>query len=334
VRERTIFGLVILSLVLLGLGYWAAVGLDLMPAQAATRAVVVDNLFRFLLGVATVIFLIVEGALIYAVLRFRHRPGDETDAPPVHGSVSLELVWTFIPAVIVTVVAVYSYQVLAHIERPGANPRTVEVIARQFSWEFYYPDLDLSTTELHLPVDEPVRLMIRSEDVIHSFWVPEFRAKRDATPGQESELVVVPNRMGTYPIRCAELCGPGHAIMTSRVVVQTRSEFEEWVQNQVSLPGDPVEAGRVLFGRYGCNACHTLSDAGATGAVGPSLDGLGEAAGARRPGLSAEEYIRESILDPNAFIVPGFQAGLMPPNLGERLSPQELEILVTYLLGN
>ena len=332
-RERTIFALTVLTLVLLAAGYWVGTSLDLMPFQASTRSVVVDGLFRVLLGLATIIFLIVEGALVYAVLRFRRRPGDESDVAPVHGHTGLEVVWTLIPAVLVTGISVYSFMVLSEIERPPDDALVVEVTARQFSWEFHYPDIDLTVAEAHLPVNRPVRFLISSGDVIHSFWVPAFRAKRDATPGQVAELVIEPQTIGRYPVRCAELCGSGHAGMITEVVVETDPDFRSWVESQLAIPSDPIEAGRFLFARYGCAACHTLADAGATGVVGPPLDGMGERAATRVAGLDAAGYIRESILRPSAMVVPGFQDGLMPPTFGERLSPQELELLVNYLLG-
>lgn len=332
-RERTIFALTVLTLILLAVGYWAGAQVNLMPAEASTRAVLVDQLFRVLFGAATVIFLIVEGALVYAVLRFRRRADDASDAMPVHGHAALEVVWTLIPAVLVTVIGVYSFQVLSKIEQPVANPMVVEVTARQFSWEFYYPEFELTSVELHVPVNQPIRFQIGSGDVIHSFWVPAFRAKRDATPGQISELTIQPREIGRYPIRCAELCGAGHAGMITEVIVETDLDFQTWIESQLAIPTDPIEAGRFLMARYGCVACHTLADAGAVGVIGPPLDGIGETAATRVPGLDAEGYVRESILRPSAFVVPGFQDGLMPPNFGTRISVQELDILVNYLLA-
>ncbi|MDX1600830.1 MAG: cytochrome c oxidase subunit II [Anaerolineales bacterium] len=332
-RERNIFILTIIALVLVGLGFAASAGVNLMPTQAAERAEIVDQLFRVMIGVATVIFLIVEGALIYAVFRFRAEEGDESDAAPVHGNVGLEIVWTLIPAVIVVVIGVYAFRVLSAVEAPSSNEMIVEVTGRQFSWEFNYPEQDLTSSELHLVVGRPVRFEITSEDVIHSFWIPAFRAKQDATPGQISELVVTPNREGTYAARCAELCGAGHADMVTQVVVESEGDFEAWVQELTSLPEDPTEAGRFVFDNYGCAACHTLEDVGATGTVGPELDGIGERAAARVEGLSAEEYLRESIVDPNAHIVEGFDAGVMPQDFGERMRSEELDALVNYLLN-
>ena len=331
---RRIATLVIVAVALLGLGFLASRTINLMPAQASTRAVLVDELFRGLLGVATVIFLIVQGGLLYAVIRFRRRPGDETDGPPVHGNSRLELVWTLVPAVIVALIAFYSFRVLAASEQPEDAPLIVEVSARQFVWQFRYPEAGVTSAELHLPVGRQVRFEITSDDVIHSFWIPEFRVKRDATPGQVAELLVTPSQIGRYAIRCAELCGPGHATMTSEAVVESAADFATWLAGlrAQAAPADAAQAARVLFERYGCYGCHTLADAQASGTVGPALDGIGERASSRVVGLDAEAYIRQSILEPSAFVVPDYPDGLMPPNFGERMTPGEIDSLVGYLL--
>lgn len=343
-RERTILTVIVISLVLIAIGYLVATQIDLsalLPVQASSRSVIVDQLFRILMGIATVIFLVVEGALIYAVIRFRKAPGDESDAAPIHGNNALEIIWTFIPAVIVAVIGVYSYQVLTEIERPGEEPLVVEVTARQFFWEFYYPEADVSSQILHLPLGKTVHFQITSEDVIHSFWVPEFRVKQDATPGQISELIVTPTKVGRYPIRCAELCGPGHAAMTSEVVVEEQADFERWLRGDIVAGATPAgqaqpesadQTGRALFVDLGCSACHSLQNAGATGIVGPALDGIGQAAAGRVADLDAEEYLRQSLLEPDAHIVDGFTGNLMPNDYDERLSEEQISTLVDYLL--
>lgn len=349
-KERNLFAIIVLSLVLIAVGYLVATSVDLswlMPAQASERAVLVDRLFRFMMGIATVVFLIVEGALIYAVLRFRQKPGDESDARPVHGNYTLEIVWTLIPAVIVAVIGVYSYRVLTEVERVPDDPLVVRVISQQFSWRFEYPESGVSANVLHLPVDRPVQFQIESRDVIHSFWVPEFRVKRDATPGQIDELVLTPSQIGRYPIRCAELCGPGHAAMVSEVIVESEEDFQAWIEAggvEVldagkgvpagdTLPDDPLAAGRVIFTKYGCGACHTLDEAKTGGIVGPSLSDIGRVAAERLQGVSAVDYIRSSIVETDAFVVDGYPSGVMPNDFGERMTPEELDVLVEYLLS-
>jgi cytochrome c oxidase subunit 2 len=353
VKERTIFALVIVTIFVLAAGYLVAANLNLMPEAASSRAKLVDQLAQILIGVSTVVFLIVEGALIYAVIRFRKKKGDETDAVPFHGNNTLEIVWTLIPAIIVVFISFYSFQVLADIEQPASDELVVEVVGRQFVWEFRYPDYDLTTQELHLPVGMPVRFEITSEDVIHSFWVPEFRAKRDATPGQISELLITPTVLGVYPIRCAELCGAGHAAMNAQVFVESDSDFKAWIERKTGVSdgstktdetlvedtesdgSDPValsSEGRSLFLDLGCGACHTLLDASTVGLLGPSLDGFSQIAPARVLGEEAIAYTKASLVDPDLYIVDGYPSGIMPRDFGERLSVEEIEALISYLL--
>jgi cytochrome c oxidase subunit 2 len=329
VRERTLFLSAIVGIVLIGAGLLVASQANVMPPEASTRAVAVDQLFRILLGISTVIFLLVEGALVFAVLRFRRRAGDDREGPAIHGNTSLEILWTLIPAAIVVVIGIYAFQVLAAIEQPGLGPRVVEVVSSQFSWQFRYPEADVQTTELHLPVGQPVVFQITSRDVIHSFWVPAFRAKRDATPGQISELSMTPIEIGRFPIRCAELCGAGHAIMTSDVVVEPPETFDAWMAQQQAMANDPAQ----IFSTMGCGACHTLTAAGTAGTIGPALDELAANAGGRQPGMTAEAYVEESIVSPDAHVVPGFPPGVMPKDFGQRLTPDQLQRLVAFLLG-
>lgn len=232
VRERSILALILISFALLAVGYLAATQLDLLPDLTAGRAVEVDSLFRIMIGIATVVFLVVEGALVYAIIRFRKREGEEGDGKPYHGNNTLEAIWTVIPAIIVIAIGLMSFNVLSSIERTDTDELVVEVIGKQFVWEFHYPEHGVTSSELHLPIDRPARLEITSADVIHSFWVPNFLAKRDATPGRIAELRITPTELGEFPIRCAELCGAGHAIMNSVVIVQSEPEFEAWLEGQ------------------------------------------------------------------------------------------------------
>lgn len=328
-RERNLFLGALVAIGLVTAGVVVATQADLLLPPASTRAVLVDQLFRVLLGISTVIFLLVEGALVYAIVRFRRRAGDDADGPPIHGNASLEILWTLIPAAVVVIIGVYSFQVLQAVEVPGNRPMVVEVVGRQFAWEFRYPAQNLTSSELHLPVDEPVLFQITSEDVIHSFWIPDFRAKRDATPGQVSALSITPTETGRFPIRCAELCGAGHTVMTAEVVVESSEDFQAWLTSRAGLANEPTQ----VFADFGCGGCHVLSAVGAAGVVGPSLDGIGTTAATRVPGLSAGDYLEQSILQPDAFIVPGFQPGLMPKNFGERMTPEQLQSLVEFLEG-
>lgn len=311
----------------------------ILKNAASVQGLQIDILFSVFLGLATAIFVIVQGFLLYSIVRFARSPDDESDGPPMRGNTRLEILWTTIPALIVVGISIYSYQILVDIDRPQSDQMIVEVTGRQYSWEFYYPEYDLKTTELHTPLGRQVLLRLTSADVNHAFWVPEMRMKKDAIGGKITETRITPTELGNYPIVCAELCGAGHAVMRSQVVVQSSSEFQTWVQAQVgakqlaaAAPLDPQAYGKQLFNQYGCNACHKLTDAGATGAVGPGLDGMGGRAGNSVPGQSAEEYLRLAIVKPTAYLVPNFQP-IMPGDYGQRMSDKEIEAMVQYLLG-
>ena len=306
---------------------------------ASTEGTLIDTLFGITLGVATAVFVIVQGFLLYAIIRFGRQEGDETDAVPVRGNVRLEIFWTAIPAIVILIIGLLSYQVLAAIERPQADQLIVEVKAIQYAWQFYYPEQDITTSELHIPQNRQVHLKLRSNDVIHSFWVPAFRIKKDVMPDRVTETFITGTELGTYPVVCTELCGAGHAVMRSQVVVESDANFQAWLASQgvakqqaaAAAAADPLAAGKQAFNVYGCNACHALASAAAVGALGPKLDGIGTRAGTTVAGQSAEEYIKTSILKPAAYMAPGF-ADLMPKDYEQRITPADLDALVKYLL--
>ncbi len=323
-------GAAIFTLIVILGGLLAGLLVRLMPPGASVEAGPIDLLFNQMLGISTAIFVLVESILIYAAIRFRRKKNDPRDGLPIQGSNRLEIAWTVIPTLIVLWLGTVSFQLLQDLRSPAPDAMVIDVISRQFQFEFYYPDLDRTTLDLIVPVDQPIRLKITSNDILHSFWVPAFRIKQDAIPRVETELFFTANKVGTYPIRCAELCGAGHAQMgfVNNVVVQQASEFTAWATGERAAVLDPVE----LFALYGCVACHELASANATGQVGPSLNGIGGRAANQQPGVSAEDYIRQSILMPNAYIVGGFAENIMPKDFGQRMDPPELDALVSYLL--
>lgn len=332
--RAAIIGIAILAVVL---GFLAGRFNPLLFNSASVEGGQVDTLFSVLLGIATTIFVIVQGGLLYSIIRFRRQPGDETEGEFTHGHTGLEILWTAIPAVLVTSISIYSYSVLVGIERPAPDAIAIEVTGRQFQWQFYYPDQDLQTTELHVPIGRQIYVKLHSADVIHSFWIPAFRVKKDAMPDRVTELRFTPDKDGMYPIVCSRICGVGHAAMRANLVVQEPAEFEAWLKEQTGttaqVPADPIVLGRQMFQKNGCGACHMLADAGGAGTAGPTLTHIGTQAGNMVPGQSADQYIHESIVNPNAFIVPGFQSNIMPKDFGQRLSDQELQALVQYLLA-
>ncbi|MBM3666120.1 MAG: cytochrome c oxidase subunit II [Actinobacteria bacterium] len=215
--------------------------------QASTAAADIDRLLDVAIVLSSFVFWIVMVPLFYAIYRWRAKPGDEGDGEPIHGNTRLEIIWTVIPTVIVLGLAGYSWVVLDDIEasEPGAIPITVT--GQQFAWSFTYPEQNVQADELHVVEDRQVEVTMRALDVLHSFWVPEWRIKRDAVPGApgasiDDDFVVTPDRAGEFSLVCTELCGLGHTTMRAPVVVhETRAEFDRWISEQDPIPSDQPE---------------------------------------------------------------------------------------------
>jgi cytochrome c oxidase subunit 2 len=356
-------GVAILLPIALVIPWWPAKG----SAQAAN-----DHTLYTVLLIATVpIFVLVETVVVFSVWKFRMRPGDEDkDGPPIHGNTRLEVVWTVLPAVLILGLVTYAYTVLHKNEKHHAGEMLVNVTARQFTFEFSYPGLGGKTIvspELYLPNNKPVVFKLRSLDVVHSFFVPEFSEKIDAVPGIVTTLRVTPRRLGTYPAECTELCGAGHSLMRETVHVVTPSAFESWVRSQKANAPPPVgsppaeaaqyaapinsasssvpagasatsaAAGKAVFtGSSGCTGCHTLAAAGATGTIGPDLDkrlrsDCATAQSKQIRGATLQKCIYTAITSPYKYLPSGYHAGIMPPNFAHTLTSTQIQALVSFL---
>jgi len=301
-----------------------AVFIPWLPPPDSTQAHKVDDVYWFVTIICMAIFALVAGVSVYAIWKFRAAPDDEEDGSPIHGHTGLEVVWTAVPAALVTAISIYSGVVLTQIERIPAEHRVIEVTAQQFAWSFTYPESKVTSGQLALPVNQPVELKLTAKDVIHSFWVPQWRMKKDAVPGIETNVIVTPTKLGTFTVICTELCGLGHAAMRAQALVLTQAGFVRWLNKEKQAAAASGSAqGKTLFTQQ-CGTCHTLADAGTTAEVGPDLDKV-------LAGKSAD-FIRESIVKPNAEIAPGFQPNVMPGTFGQLLSQQQLDSLVKYLL--
>jgi cytochrome c oxidase subunit 2 len=204
-----------------------------LPEPASREAGRIDFVFWFVTGICIFVFSIVAAVSVFAVLKFRRKPDDDSDGPPIHGHTGLEILWTAVPTLLVTAIAVVSAIVLAKDDAQGANPLRIEVTAQQFFWSYRYPGYgNKESGVLRLPVDRSVVLRMTAKDVIHSFWVPEFRQKQDVVPGIHPTLHITPDKVGTYPVICTELCGVGHALMRSRVIVMKGDAFERWASRK------------------------------------------------------------------------------------------------------
>lgn len=200
--------------------------------EASTAAPKIDDLLNVMIVISAFVFSLVCVMLFYALWKFKAKPGDESDGEPIHGNTRLEVAWTLIPTIIVLFGAGYSWSVLNDIEAKAENPLTVDVFSQQFAWSFGYPGkgMKFSEGELHVPVNRQVQFKMHSLDVIHSFWVPEWRVKKDNVPGITTTATVTPDKVGTYQLICTELCGFGHAAMRAEVVVEPPGKFREWVE--------------------------------------------------------------------------------------------------------
>ncbi len=199
--------------------------------EASTAAPKIDQLLNVMIVLSSFVFSLVVVMLFYALWKFKAKPGDESDGEPIHGNTRLEVAWTVIPTIIVLFGAGYSWSVLNDIETLDKNPLTVDVFSQQYAWSFGYPGKGdvWSQGELHVPLDRQVQFKMHSQDVIHSFWVPEWRIKKDNVPGITTTAIVTPDKLGTYQLICTELCGFGHASMRAKVVVEKPADFRKWV---------------------------------------------------------------------------------------------------------
>jgi cytochrome c oxidase subunit II len=308
------------------------------PVAASVQADRQDEIYLWLMVMASFIFFIVVVFLVYSMVAFRARPGQEDmDGPPIHGHTLLEIVWTAIPTIIVVGFAVYGGIVLSRNEAAASDRLIVNVTGHEFAWTFQYPDSKVTSGYLELPVGRQVEFHITSprNDVIHDFYVPAFRVKEDAVPGIVTKLWVTPTRLGTYAVVCNELCGIGHSQMRSIVNVVPPARFAAWLRQQkaaASAPppsGGPVNASAVFS--QDCGSCHTLSAAGTTGTVGPNLDNLAADATKYGQGASEQQYVHDSIVDPGKVVVQGYPPNVMPATFGSTLSSAQIDALVKLL---
>jgi cytochrome c oxidase subunit II len=228
-RSRHTVPLLILTLIIGGATVAVALAIDWIPVQASDQAGRVDTLLWFVVWASIVIFTLVTVVVVYCALRFRAKPDDDSDGPPIHGNTRLEIVWTIVPAVLLAIMAVWAYLVLSDNEALASDRLVVEVTAQQFAWEFVNREAGIASGDMRVPVGRQVELEMRSKDVIHDFYVKEFRVKQDVVPGITTRLIWNPDRVGTYQVICAELCGVGHGVMRGRVIVMEPDDYETWL---------------------------------------------------------------------------------------------------------
>ncbi len=309
---------------------------DLLPQLTSLQGARIDALMRVLFIVSSIAFSLVISFLLYSVFAFRRRPGDMEDATPVHGNTALEIAWTVVPLVVVLGLAGYATDILLDITRaPSEDELVIDVVGQQWSWSFDYVEYGVVSPELVMPLNRPALFNIRSVDVIHSFWVPEFRIKMDAIPGILNEARVTPTEVGDYTAYCSELCGTAHAYMTAPVRVIQGAAFDEWMGEQQAMAQAAQEgeaSGDQYAQTFGCTGCHS-TDGNAL--VGPTFRGL---YGSQRTfedgtsGMADEAYLRRSILDPGAQVVQGF-SDVMRKDYADEITAEQIDVLIEFIVG-
>ena len=303
----------------------------LTPAGPNSEAIA--NVFTIVLVMATVVFVVVEGLIVYSALRFRRKAKDSSEPVQVHGNTKAEIAWTILPALIVVTLFVLALQTLQTLDtKPAAaaEQMTVKVIGHRFWWEYQYPDLGITTaTDLVIPIGKVVNLEITSGDVIHSFWIPQLNGKTDAFPNHINTTWIMANAPGFYYGQCAELCGPSHANMRAVVIAKSPEEFDQWVKEQQAGSVQPTEVlaqqGQQLFMTGACIGCHTINGTAAQGKVGPNLTHLASRTGIAGGSLTnTEGNIKRWLANP-----PAVKPDSVMPNLN--LSQADIAALTAYL---
>jgi cytochrome c oxidase subunit 2 len=240
--------------------------IGLLPAEASTQSVEIDRLFGVHIWLVSALFSLIMVVMLYSLIVFRRRKGETGDGAYITGNTTLEVLWTAIPLLAVIILAYIGGKSLGIIRRIDPSAMQVKVISGQWFWRYQYPDYGVTTTDLYLPVGRQIKLEMTSNDVLHSFWVPEFRVKQDLVPGRTTELRITPTLIGDYKVRCAELCGASHAYMEGLVRVVSQGDFDKWISEQQSAaPMDPVLRGQQLAQQLGCSNCHSVDGSKKTG---------------------------------------------------------------------
>lgn len=301
----------------------------LTPEVASTFASKVDSISYFILLVSAFFFFLIVFAMLYFVIKYR-RKNESVATSQVDHNFNLEVVWTVIPSILVMIMFVWGFQVYLEMSIPPKDAIEVKVTGQKWFWTFDYANGASSPGELVVPINMPVKALISSKDVLHSFYVPAFRTKMDALPNRYTVNWFQATKLGVFPIYCAEFCGTGHSSMLAKVRVVSMEDYQTWLDQAASGGSGmkPEEYGASLYKKYACSTCHSLDGSKVTG---PTWKGLWE----KQEGTSAgvvkvdENYIRESILVPTAKIVNGYQP-VMPSYTGI-LKDKEIEALIAYI---
>ncbi len=302
----------------------------MLPAQGTTHAKDVDDLYMFVFWLSVVFFLIITGLVVAFVVKYRRRgPNDRTGNLTHH--LGMELTWSIVPLLLCMVIFFWGFKDYMTANVPPGDAMEINVVAEKWLWTFEYPDGMRSIGSLHVPVGKPVRLIMQSKDVLHSFFIPGFRIKMDVLPNRYTEQWFQADEPGVYDVQCAEYCGRGHSQMNAKIYVDTPEKYEDFLENgDEEMRKMPLaELGKLIYETRGCITCHSLD--GSRG-QGPSWKGIFGADHKMTDGRSFkvdENYLRESILEPQAMIVQGYE-GIMPTYQG-LLRDREILAIIEFI---
>lgn len=311
--------------------FWSkyAFAQSFMPVRGATFSAGVDHLYQFLVAASVISSALVIGGMIYFALKYRRKTNSDKTAYISHSTL-LEFLWSFIPFVIFMVVFVWGWIVYHDLRTSPKNSFEVHVVGQKWYWDFLYKSGRKTSGELFVPVNTPVRLIMGSRDVIHSFYIPGFRTKQDVVPGRYTTMWFEATQVGDFQVFCTEYCGDGHSAMLAKIHVLPKDKFDEWLQNDPYKGLSLADVGEKVF-QQKCTACHNITT---ERKVGPGLKGIFGSAREfeNAGGVNADEnYLRESILNPSAKIVKGFPNAMTP--FQGQISEQELSGVIEYIKG-
>ncbi len=296
------------------------------PQQASEQAAQVDAIYFFLVAVSGFFAALIAILVVAFAFKF-HRKRHDQVGDAIHGSIALELLWTIIPLGITMIMFVWGAQLFFHLTRPPKGAMEIYIVGKQWMWKAQHMDGAREINELHVPVGRAVKLIMGSEDVIHSFFIPEFRVKADVIPGRYNTMWFTASKPGKYHIFCTQYCGTKHSAMIGWVTALGPSDYQAWLSGG-STTGTMADAGEKLFSSLACNSCHLDTGQGR----GPVLKGAYGKPVELEGGATVtmdDAYIRESILTPQAKVVRGFQP-VMPPFQG-LVSEEQLLQLIAYV---
>ncbi len=301
-----------------------------MPLDASTFAPEVDGLYNFLFWLSVVSALAIYGAMFYFIVKYRAkgREANEVGEETSHHNTALEVAWSVIPLFFCIGIFVAGFKGYVNLRTPPKDALEIHVQGQKWKWLFTYPN-GYVDSDLHVPVDRDVRIVIQSVDVLHSLYIPAFRTKMDAVPGRYSDLWFHATKEGEFPVFCAEYCGTSHSDMITKAVVHPSGGYEKWLEDSSKEEGTPAEIGAKLYEKQGCSTCHSIDGSAKVGPTWKGLYGSNRAFADGSTTTADENYISESINNPMAKIVQGY-APAMPSYQG-KLKDSQITALIEYM---